>query len=331
MKIYTEETKHYGDLYHLNNDLEKNPVTETKAFPLKEMELTRDGIVVFGDLYNLNHKSLQDAFNRGGLQASSYEKYLEESSHDVHEGIVYATNKFYQNSRFSDTLVKLITRLEDDGTQTVLGIPSHKYTLFTHKQMVAQVMPTINNGLKLDRCIHYPEYLELAFTNPKKAVKDKVGEIVQVGVKFINSEGTRTRALQMSAFTHRLICSNGATAKSRDYMRSYVHKGNMENLGIGGEMQEVLDRTLILMEKLPRLAEMPITQRVVERLKKPLLEALGKPYYMTVKEELQKYRNLDDVWNKITNIPQDKSFQLNAERKLKLEQIGFDLLVENLV
>ncbi len=226
MQVVQEPTKSYKNVSELQQDLVLMDVTETKPFQISQMELTTAGkmkVVGIGE-FLLSEIALEDALRRGGITPSCGYTFFQESNDILDEAIVQAVNSFYKHSRqASSSEVKLVTRANGDTEKVILGIPSKHYSLFTHAQAVENILRNVQSEMQLSRANLYPEFLEIAFSDPINTVKDAVGEVVATGVSFLNSQGTRTCALTTSAFSLRLICTNGAVANERMFSSRYAH------------------------------------------------------------------------------------------------------------
>lgn len=151
-----------------------------------------------------------------------------------------------------------------------------------------------------------------------------------VGLSFLNSQGTRTTSLVASAFSLRLICRNGAVAKDNVFSVRYVHKGNLRRNDscFGKETERIYQQFSLMMKSLPRLGEIPVTEKFIHQIRPALVESLN----VKESEEFIKAINIPqmtvmDVWNKVTNLPHRIS---DPQTKLKLEQLGFKILTLNL-
>jgi len=305
-------------------------VRETPVFRLDQMNLTVQGTVQVSGVgeYPLTEIALKDALQRGGLHQSSCENFFQEHNEELDQAIVNAANAYYAKSRYAGRLVKLITRLDENGVRITLGIPSAKYSLLAHEHAVEKILPHVSSSLKLSRCHVYPEFLEICFTDPIQTTRDAVGKIVELGLSFLNSQGTRTRALFISAFSLRLICSNGATAKDRVFSARYPHKGSVVNGELGERISEILQRFSGMMQDLPRLGSMAVTDKFLTHIRPDLTDALGtKGSDEFIKEVDRGNETVMQFWNRITSLPHRIP---NPTTKLKLEQVGFKVLTAHL-
>jgi hypothetical protein len=306
-------------------------VKETPSFTLNKMRLTNQGTVEVAGLgeFLLSDIALSDAIRRGGIHVSSSQNFFEERKPVLDEAIVNAVNTFYQHSKYSDSEVKLVTRAGDSGRVT-LGMPSKQYCLFTNSQAVEKIQSSLSPNLQLKRANLYPTFMELSFTDPVKTVRDKVGEVVELGCGFYNSQGSRMCALTVASFSIRLVCMNGATAKHPVYSARYIHKGDMQNHNgrFAKQTQEIFERFSMMMKSLPRLGEIPVTEKLISQIRPTLIETLRtKDAEEFIKGIDMPRETVMDVWNKVTNLPhriQDPS------AKLRIEQLGFRILTLNL-
>ena len=332
MQCIQEPTKQYTDLDSLRQDLSLMDVKETPAFPLNRMQITNQGTVQVTGLgeFQLSDIALADAIRRGGLQLSSSQNFFTEGKPILDEAIVNAINTFYVHSRFADSEVKLVTRAGETNERVTLGIPSKKYCLYTNEQATEKILKNLSPGLRLARANVYPQFMELAFTDPVKAVKDKIGEVVSLGLNFFNSQGTRTCALTAAAFSLRLICTNGATANHKLYSSRYVHRGDLENHNsrFSQDTAQIFERFSLMMKSLPRLGEIPVTEKLISQIRPVLIETLkSKDAEEFIKGIDMQQHTAMDVWNKITNLPHRIQ---NPSAKLRIEQLGFKILTLNL-
>lgn len=328
MRYIIDQPRSYADLDSLRHDLSVMDVRETPVFRLDQMSLTAQGtaqVLGIGE-FPLTEIALNDALRRGGLHIGSCVNFFDEKKEILDESIVNAANAYYRHSRYASSEVKLITRAGEDSQRVALGIPSSRYVLLSHEMAVEKILPQVPPGLKLSRCHVYPEYLEVAFTDPINTAKDAVGEVVEIGCQFLNSQGTRTRSLIAAAFSIRLICVNGSVAADRVFSIKYPHKGNILNGNgeFGGKVAGILDRFSAMMRELPKLGTISVTDRLISQIKPDLNEVLGiKESTKFIEGIDQKIETVMHVWNKVTNLPHRVR---EAEKKLRLEQVGFKIL-----
>lgn len=328
----SETARSFENLDTLRQYLAYTDVRESKPFRLEDMTLTSRGTVQVADVGELplSEIALKDALHRGGLHTGTCEKFFEQEEEVLDEVIVEAANRFYRHSKQAISEVKLVTRAGVDDTRVVLGIPSRRYALFTHEMAVEKVSKNVSPNMKLARANVYPEHLEISFTDPVNTAKDAVGEIVELGCSFLNSQGTRTRALIASAFSLRLVCSNGATAKDRHFSARYPHRGDLFNGNgkFGNRIAEITVRFAAMMRELPRLGEIPVTDKLLSQIEGDLVDAVkAKKSKRFLEEFRMPGTTVMDVWNRITNLPHEVK---GGERKLKLEELGFKILTLNL-
>jgi hypothetical protein len=222
-----------------------------------------------------------------------------------------------------------VTRFNRDKERVILGIPSNKYSLFTHQQAVEHILRHVRCDLELSRANLYPEFLEIAFTDPLNTVKDAVGEVVALGQVFLNSQGTRTRALTTSAFSLRLVCTNGAVANEKMFSSRYAHKGDVLNRRFAIDIQQISERFLAMMQRLPRLGDIAVSEKLLQQIRPVLKESLGtKETDDFLANVATQKSNANDLWNEITHLPHSIE---NPERKLQLEQLGFKILTMHLL
>ena len=328
MQCVTEPSRSYSNLDSLRHDLAIMDVRETPVFRLDQMRLTVQGTVDVPGIgeYPLTEIALKDALQRGGLHQSSCENFFQENHEELDQAIVNAVNTYYRRSRYAGNEVKLITRIGEDGERIILGIPSSRYALFSHELAIEKLLPQVPSGLHLARCTRYPEFLEICLTDSLNTVKDAVGEVVEIGLTLMNSEGSRRRSLIVSCFALRKICSNGSVAKDRMFSIKYPHKGNMLNGSeeFGQKISRILQKFSVMMQALPQLGSIPVTDRLISQIKPGLADTLG------VKESERIIESFDrttgtvmNVWNKITSLPHRVSVPM---KKLKLEELGFHIL-----
>ncbi|NUM33725.1 MAG: DUF932 domain-containing protein [Candidatus Brocadiae bacterium] len=337
MKTIIEQSKKYDSLDSLQNDLALHNVRETTPFRLNQMELTTRGTVrVIGmypgeQEYPLTQISLEDAIKRGGLQVSCCQNFFQENQYELDDVIVKAINSYYRCSSTSNSEIKLITREEENGQRVAVGIPSAKYVLYTHQEYLQKLSKNIPPNLRFARANLYPEYLDLGFTDPIRTARDKVGEIVELGLSFNNSEGTRSCSLISSCFSLRLICTNGAVAAHPAFSIRHAHRGDLHNnTQMFIEKTEViLQRFHELMENLPRLGDMPITEQFIQEIHTDLIDAIKSQKTEEFMNGLDKTKqSIGDVWDKVTNMPHNIK---NSQTKMKLEQLGFRILTLSLL
>ena len=332
MQCIQEPTKQYSDINALKQDLHEMDVKETPSFPLNRMQITNQGTVQVTGLgeFLLSDIALADAIRRGGLQVSSSQNFFAEGKPILDEVIVNALNTFYRHSRFADSEVKLVTRAGEASGRITLGITSKVYGLFTHENAVEKVLRNLSPGLRLKRANLYPQFLELSFTNPIATVRDKVGEVVELGESFYNSQGTKTSALTVASFSLRLVCQNGATAAHKLYSARYIHKGDMQNHNsrFSQDTAQIFERFSVMMKSLPKLGEMPVTEKLISQIRPTLIETLkSKDAEEFIKGIDMQQHTAMDVWNKVTNLPHRIQ---NPAAKLRIEQLGFKILTLNL-
>lgn len=328
MKTIIEESRRYDSLDTLQNDLALMDVRETTPFRLNQMELTNYGTVQIQGMYpgnteyQLSQIALEDAIRRGGLQPSVCQNFFKENSCTLDDAIVRAINAYYKCSSYANSEIKLITRAGKESERVVLGIPSKKYVLYPHEQAIEQIQKSISPRFHLSRCNLHAEFMEVSFTDPLDTTKDHVGEIVEIGLSFMNSQGTRTCSLSCSAFSIRLICTNGATANDKNFSVKSAHRKGLQIETFVEQSDVIFQRFQLMMQKLPALGEIPITDQFLQKIKPDLVEAISTK---ETEELLQSFRNekVSDAWNRITNLPHRIS---NPESKLKLEQLGFKIL-----
>ena len=332
MQCIQEPTKQYSDINALKQDLHDMDVKETPSFPLNRMQITNHGTVQVTGLgeFQLSDIALSDAIRRGGLQVSSSQNFFVEGKPILDEVIVNAINTFYRHSRLANSEVKLVTRAGENSARVTLGIPSKMYGLFTHSNAVEKILRNLSPNLKLKRANLYPQFLEIAFTDPIKTVRDKVGEVVELGESFYNSQGSRTCALTACAFSIRLVCLNGATAAHKLYSARYIHKGDMQNHNsrFAHDTAQIFERFSTMMKSLPRLGEIPVTEKLISQIRPVLIETLkSKDAESFIKGIDMQQHTAMDVWNKVTNLPHRIQ---NPAAKLRIEQLGFKILTMNL-
>lgn len=327
MQVIQEPTRQYPDLDSLRSDLHAMDVKETPSFTLDKMRLTTQGTVEVSGLgeFQLSDIALSDAIRRGGIHISSSQNFFSERKQLLDEAIINAVNAFYQHSRYADSEVKLVTRAGDSGRIT-LGIPSKQYCLFTNAQAVEKIQHSLSPNLTLKRANLYPDFMELSFTDPVQTVRDKVGEVVELGTSYLNSQGSRRCALTVAAVSIRLVCLNGSTAAHKLYSARYIHKGDMQNHNgrFASESREIFDRFSVMMKSLPRLGEIPVTEKLISQIRPTLIETLKTKDAETFLKGINMQREtVMDVWNKVTNLPHRIQ---NPSSKLRIEQLGFKIL-----
>ncbi len=328
MNTIIEQSRKYDSLDTLQNDLALMDVRETIPFRLHQMELTNHGTVRISGMYpgnteyQLSQIALEDAIRRGGLQPSVCQNFFKENSYALDDAIVQAINAYYKASSYANSEIKLISRAGKGSERVVLGIPSSKYVLYPHEQSVEQIQKNISSRFHLSRCNLHAEFLEVSFTDPLNTTKDHVGEIVEIGLSFLNSQGTRTCSLSCSAFSIRLVCTNGATANDKHFSVKSAHRKGLQIETFVEQSDIIFDRFQLMMQKLPLLGEIPITEHFLQKIKPDLVEAISAK---ETEQLLQSFHNenVSYAWNKITNLPHRIS---NPESKLKLEQLGFKIL-----
>ena len=331
MDYIIEPSKSYESLDTLRHDLALMDVRESPPFRLDQMRITKHGTVDITGLgeYPLTEIALGDAVRYGGLQLACCQNFFTEQQAVLDEAIVNAANSFYQHSHAASYEVKLITRAAPNG-RAILGIPSRKYALFTNAQAVEKVVQNAPHGLNLSRARVYPQFMEIAFTDALHTTKDHLGKVVAVGLNFLNSQGTRTCALTTSAFSLRLICTNGATASHKTFSRRYPHRGDLSGSDdrFAKETTEIFTRFALMMQQLPKLGDIPVTDKLLNQIKPDLIEALAV-------KETEKFlqainltsETVSDLWNKVTELPHRIA---NPDTRLRLDNLGFRLLVMHL-
>ncbi len=330
MQIISEPSKSYSDLETLREDLALRDVRETKPFALSDINLTKDGILQVRSVgeFLLSDLALLDAVRRGGLQVQTFQNFFGEQKEVLDEAVVSAINSFYHHSRYAGSEVKLITRANGND-RVVLGIPSKSYFLLTNEHAMEKISKTLSPNLKLTRANLYPEFFEIAFTDKLNVSHDKVGEVVEYGLNFLNSEGSRLSSFLVSSFSFRLVCKNGATAAEKLFTARYIHRGDMENnRKFSEDTRNIFDRFSIMMRSLPKLGDIPVTEKLISHIRPTLIETIKtKDTDEFVKGIDMQKETVMDLWNKITNLPHRIQ---NPQSKLKLEQLGFKLLTMHL-
>lgn len=328
MQFITEPSRSYSDLDSLRHDTALADVRETRAFRLEQMRLSPNGVIDVKDVgeFPLSEIALRDALKRGGMYPACCQNFFDEGKPELDEVVVNVVNAFYKHSRYSASEVKLVTRADASGERIALGIPSRHYSLFTHNDAINKIVDNISPDLRLKRANLYPEFMELGFTDPINTVKDKVGEVVEIGAAFYNSQGTRTCSLLVCAFSMRLVCLNGATANENLFKARYIHRGDMrsQNGRFAEEVKTILGRFSLLMKSLPRLGEIPVTDEFIAQIRPTLKENLKKEEAIAFVEGIDpKTETVGDVWNKVTHLPHRIE---NPTTKLNLERLGFRIL-----
>lgn len=307
-------------------------VRDSQSFKLEDMPLTTQCAVQILNIgeYRLTEISLRDALRRGGMHLHTSDNFFSEGNEVLDQAIVHAVNAYYKHSKYATSEVKIVTRAGDNNARVALGIPSAKYQLLTHECAIEQIVNKIPSHLHPARIRLFPEFLEVAFTDTMHTPKDAVGEIVQVGINCLNSQGTRTRALIAAAFCLRTICSNGSTAKDSLFSIKYPHRGNILNGNneFAQKTSEILKKLAVMMERLPQLAKIPINDKLLGNIQTQLNDILGVKESRHCIENIAKSSfSVIDVWNTLTHLPHHIS---NAERKMQLEQLGFQILSNHL-
>jgi hypothetical protein len=331
MDYIIEPSKSYDSLNTLRHDLALMDVRESQPFRLDQMRLTTQGTVQISgmDEYPLTEIALGDAVRYGGLQMACCQNFFTEKQDILDEAIVQAANTYYQHSHAAGYEVKLITRAGQQN-RIVLGIPSKRYFLYSNASAVEKVVKNSPPGLHLARARVHPQFMEIAFTDDLHVVKDHIGKVVSLGLCYINSQGTRTFAFTASCFSFRLTCTNGATASQKNFSRRYPHRGDLSGNDdrFARETGEIFQRFALMMQQLPKLGDMPITEKLIGQIKPALVEAIA------VKETEKFLEGIDmaketvgDLWNKVTEIPHRLR---NPDAQLKMEQLGFRLLTMHL-
>lgn len=332
MQVIHEPTKAYLDLGRLRQDLSVQDVKETTSFTLDKMWLTPQGTMEVSGVgeFLLSDFALYDAIRKGGLNVISAQNFFAEKHQMLDEAITNAVNAFYKHSQYSNREVKLITRAGDSGTRVVLGITSKQYGLFTHEQAVEKITKSLSPNLCMKRANLYPQWLELSFTNPIQTVKDNIGDVIEIGLSFYNSQGTKTCALLATAFCLRLLCKNGTTANHPVFTSRYIHRGDLSNSNskFAKDTEQIFERFSAMMKSFPRLAGIPVTEKLISHIRPVLLETLRKKETdeFIEKIDMQKETAMT-VWNSVTNLPHRIQ---NAEAKLKIENLGFKILTMHL-
>lgn len=333
MQYLIEQQKSYTNLDTLRQDLALMDVNETPVFQLQDMKLTTQGTLILKNKeYLLTETSLKDALQRGGLHRNTGDNFFQENQEVLDSAIVNAANAYYQNSRYATSEVKFITRANHDtpseiSDRVLLGIPSSQYTLVSHEQAIDKILPKLSSGYQMKRANISSAFMELAFTDPINTTKDAVGEVVELGFNIVNSQGCRTRALMVSAFSLRLICTNGATASDKMFALKYKHKGNMFHQ-FESRTKEIMTQFSDMMKKLPLLERIPITEKFIAKIKPSLVDAIKTKKTEAFLEEVETQDNMMELWNKVTNLPHKIE---NPEARLKLEQLGFWILTAHLM
>lgn len=334
MNTIIEQSRKYDSLDTLQNDLALMNVRETIPFRLNQMELTTYGTVRISGMYpgnteyQLSQIALEDAIRRGGLQPSVCQNFFKENSYTLDDAIVQAINAYYKASSYANSEIKLISRAGKGSERVALGIPSNKYVLCPHEKAVEQIQKSISPRFHLSRCNLHAEFLEVSFTDPLDKTKDHVGEVVEIGLSFLNSQGTRTCSLSCSAFSIRLVCTNGATANDNHFSVKSAHRKGLQIETFLEQSDVIFQRFQLMIKKLPLLGELPITENFLQKIKPDLIEAIStketEQFFKSINRSDEK---VSDVWNKITNMPHRIS---DPETKLKLEQLGFRILTMHL-
>jgi len=334
MNTIIETSKKYDSLYTLQNDLALMDVRETRSFRLSQMELTTYGTVKISGMYpgnteyQLSQIALEDAIRRGGLQPSVCQNFFKENSYTLDDAIVQAINAYYKASSYANSEIKLISRAGKGSERVVLGIPSSKYVLYPHEQAIEQIQKSISPRFHLSRCNLHAEFLEVSFTDSISKNRDTVGEIVEIGLSFYNSQGTRTCSLSCAAFSLRLVCTNGATASDKNYSIKYAHRQGLQTVQFMEQTETIFQRFQIMMGNLHILGTLPITDQFLHQIKHGLVDALSMKGAEEFLHSIDKTNDrVSDVWNKITNLPHRIP---DPESKLKLEQLGFKILTSYL-
>ena len=327
-----EVTRSFDNIDTLRHQLAMMDVQESEPFCLEDMTLTNRGTVeVMGHgEFSLTEIALKDALQRGGLHAGTCEKFFEQENEALDQVILEAANRFYRHSKQATSEIKLVTRAGINGDRVVLGIPSRRYTLFSHEMAIQKVMKSVSPAMKLARANVYPEYLELSYTDPVNTAKDAVGEIVELGYTFMNSQGTRTKALIATAFSLRKVCTNGATARHRHFSVRYPHRGDLMNGNseFGRKIEEIVRRFSVMMRELPKLGQTPVTEKFIFQIKPDLIKAIQAKEGKRLLDTFSNHNTtVMDVWNQITSMPHQVK---SPERKLQLEELGFKILTLNL-
>ena len=331
MQCIIEKPKSYKNLDNLRHDLASQDVQESKIFQLGQMHLSTDGALRVAGVgeFLLTEIALQDALRRGGLHLGSCEKFFSEESGILDQSIVDAANSFYKFSKSSTTEVKLITKKGEDG-RIAVGIPSSQYALFRHEAAVEKLAAFHQNHteMRVARAVVYPEYMQISLTDPLNTVRDTVGEVVQVGLSFLNSEGSRRCSFICGAYSERLVCVNGMTATDTAFSVKYAHRGTMMNGDFFQKTEEIFGRFAVLMEKLPKLGEMPLTDKLLTRIKPELVSAAKKEEAEKLLQRLNvEEHSVMDLWNAVTNLPHRIQ---SPTSKLQLESLGFKILSAHL-
>lgn len=323
MKTFPEWSKSYVSLEDMRKDLAEMPVKETKPFPLSSMKIDDNGYIEIDGIgsYPITDIAKNDAIRRGGVHVACFQKFEEEG---LEAPMIGAINEFFRKSASGTDMVKGITK-NDHGVEVLIGIPSADYALFTNEQALEQIMATCPEDMELARANLYPEFMEVSYKERISTGRDSVGQVVSLGINFVNSQGSRMSSLKASAFSYRLICLNGAVAKAGKFGVSYRHMGNMPSkINFREDTKNVFVAFQGLMKNLPKLGEIPASEQIRNRLFPALVDAAGKKEAAEIMGMVPlRGGTVSDIWNAVTEAPHRMK---SAVVKKNLEELGFNIL-----
>ncbi len=195
--------------------------------------------------------------------------------------------------------------------QEVVGIVGNSFALIPNeliKEMVEEVKSRHNLSVLKVNEDRRGNTLVIDLLSDKQREVD-VGDVVQFGASVRNSIDGST-SLAVDAFSYRLRCRNGATAKVVDMSFSKRHIGNPKELL--KEFEKALDIALLRTEKLAELyrkmVEVKMNDEIAERLvdlKFPLMYYDFTPIRIENRDGIIEYRVIDDnvtLWETFNHI-----------------------------
>jgi len=335
MIIMQDQVQNFQDINTLHEHVEAQDVSERiGTVKLQDMELWPNSLRVRDEHYALTRTGVNDALSLAHFPQGAFIKVEEEKQGDIDLGLCTYTNSFYNHASCKNKRRKIITRAttenEKEATgleRAVIGIPSEQYYLFSHAEALDKIKAPVST-LQVKRARVTPHLMEICVVDDRfKAQAGAVGDIVEIGVKILNSQ-TRARKLQFGAFTWRLWCTNGCSAASEAFSFGFVHRQGIT--AINGQIEpgirDLIEKTEVFTKGLPRLAEMPADDKFIRRIEPRLVQGMKTAPAQLYTEGLRENRqNRLDVWNYVTEYAH-KHTGGDVNKQQTLENLGFSIL-----
>tara|TARA_Y100000593_G_scaffold94776_1_gene195947 strand:+ start:16601 stop:17641 length:1041 start_codon:yes stop_codon:yes gene_type:complete len=300
----------------------------------------RDNVYINGDAYKTTDTFHSHLAQKLDIPMVYYRKMLNEDK----SLLQYNVNTWLSKQDYeTKVLLRSYEKLEESKysflnwrskTKTARGILSNRYKIMDNYELLDDLQYLIDD-YEVKKCYHDDQITQIKLLFPKIKGQVKVGDEVQAGLSFRNSE-LGFSSISVTAFIYRLVCENGMMLPNTLAISKKYHIGKpIENINYSLP-EDLITEIFNMFQELQSPA---LFNNALEKLKHSSKQKFKKVNYKTLRRD---YNTTSSEEEKIKeNLEKDEDFThygliqavtatareiKNIQRSIHLEKLGGKLL-----